>query len=267
MTGRRALQRAVAAGAVRRPRLGVCALPTLDETEAVVRATGGIRSHLSAAVSWGWPVKWASSLPVVTVRHGTRLRPDQRVGVRVHYGTWTAQERADGRTGAVRTVVDCARSLAFDEALAVADSALRARDVTQAALRRMADASPRTGRRRAMRVAEYADARADNPFESVLRAIALDVPGLDPRPQLAIGGDSPIGTPDLVDVEHRLVIEAESWEFHGGRAAFERDVRRYTAMTRAGWRVARFVWADVMQRPESVRVTLVDLIEDTRSRL
>jgi hypothetical protein len=53
---------------------------------------------------------------------------------------------ADGVTDPVRTVIDCARDLPFDEALAVADSALRSGKVGPDALRQAAARSPRTGR-------------------------------------------------------------------------------------------------------------------------
>jgi very-short-patch-repair endonuclease len=75
----------------------------------------------------------------------------------------------------------------------------------------------------------------------MLRGVAADVPGLHLVPKVTIGGEDVIGTPDLVDVGHGIVVEAESWRYHGGRAEFDRDVRRYTAMARAGWIVLRFL--------------------------
>ena len=63
--------------------------------------------------------------------------------------------------------------LAFDEALAVADSALRSGAVTAEELRSASARLRGTGSRAARLVAQYADHRAANPFESVLRALAL----------------------------------------------------------------------------------------------
>jgi very-short-patch-repair endonuclease len=63
------------------------------------------------------------------------------------------------------------------------------------------------------------------------------------------------------------VIEAESYEFHGSREAFERDVRRYTAMVTCGWRVVRFTWIDVMLHPERVKETLISLVDADPSGL
>lgn len=80
------------------------------------------------------------------------------------------------------TVLQCARSLPFDEALAVADSALR-HGLPPSALRRIAATVQGPGTPRVRRVCGEASALAANPLESVLRAIALDVPGLCAQPQ------------------------------------------------------------------------------------
>lgn len=70
-------------------------------------------------------------------------------------------------TSAVRTVMDVAPDLLFDEALCVADSALRHGAVTQEGLLEAA------GTQAQRRVARYADGRRANPFESTLYAQAL----------------------------------------------------------------------------------------------
>jgi very-short-patch-repair endonuclease len=98
-----------------------------------------------------------------------------------------------------------------------------------------------------------ADGRAANPFESVLRAIALEVPGLVVRPQVWI---DPIGRPDLVDEASGLVLEADSFEFHGRRRRLKSDAERYNAIVVAGWRVLRFSWEHVMFEPVYVRQVL-----------
>ena len=49
-------------------------------------------------------------------------------------------------------------------------------------------------------------------------------------------------------------------KFHAQPEAFRYDVRRYTAMTRAGWLVVRFVWEDVMHRQAYVASVLADLV-------
>ena len=41
------------------------------------------------------------------------------------------------------------------------------------------------------------------------------------------------------------------------REGFRKDVRRYTLLVAEGWRVLRFIWEDVMFRPEWVRDVLI----------
>jgi very-short-patch-repair endonuclease len=91
----------------------------------------------------------------------------------------------------------------------------------------------------------------------VLRAIALDVPGLCVVPQQWVGD---VGCVDLLDHRLRLVIEAESFQWHSTRRAWERDVRRYTLFTRLGYTVVRFTWGEVMYQPDYVRAVLLDLL-------
>jgi very-short-patch-repair endonuclease len=266
VTSRRALRRAIAAGKVRRPRPGSVCLPVLDETTAAIRDLAGARSHVSAALHHGWEVVAAPARPTVTIRRSTHL-PRSGAGVaRVFWGSLTDEELDAGVTSPIRTVVDCARVLPFEQALAVADSALRSGDVEPQELREAAASSPRTGRSRAVRVSAAADGRAANPFESVLRALAGDVAGLHVIPQVTIGGRELIGTADLVDTRLGIVVEAESWTYHGGRAAFDRDVRRYTAMVSSGWIVLRFLWDDVRRRPAEVTASLAAAVTLAQAR-
>ena len=130
----------------------------------------------------------------------------------------------------MRTVLDCARFLPFDAALAVADSALRS-GVTRTELLLACARLPRTGRARAFRVVELADARAANAFESVLRAVLMDVPGTHFEPQVWIGN---LGRPDLVDLVDMVVVEADSFEFHSDSASLNHDMERYNVVRLRG---------------------------------
>ncbi len=245
---------------VRLPRHAV-SLPGAERARVSAAAAGGVVSHLSAAQHWGWKLQWAPRIPEVTVPRRRRLdrnvAPLTRVDVRVRWADLGPDEVVDGATSPVRTVVDCARTLDFGAALSVADSALRSGLVTSAELLRAAAASPRTGRERALRVAREATALAANPFESVLRAIALDVPGLAVRPQVWVAG---VGRADLVDERLGIVVEADSWEFHGSPEAFRVDIRRYAGFARQGRVVVRFDWDRVMGDAGEVHATLLDVV-------
>jgi very-short-patch-repair endonuclease len=106
------------------------------------------------------------------------------------------------------------------------------------------------------RVLGRADGRAANPFESVLRHLALDVPGLRLVPQRVVIGTRQTVRPDLVDDDLRIVVEADSFEWHGGRADLRRDACRYNLLVVDGWLVLRFSWEDVMFDPDHVRDVL-----------
>jgi hypothetical protein len=121
---------------------------------------------------------------------------------------------------------------------------------------RLADQVSTTGRTQCLRVAGDANGRAANPFESVLRVTALDVPHLDLQPQVLADESGWSGWPDLVDVERRIVVEADFFEFHGRRKALIRDCERYNALVLRGWTVLRFSWEHVMFEPEYVRACL-----------
>ena len=266
LTSRHAFRKALEAGRVVRVRQGLVALPALTDGLSAARTAHGAQSHLSAALAHGWEVKRPPSLPMVTVPRNRRLTDERRTLMRVFWGALTDDELADRLTAPARTVIDCARALPCDEALAVADSALRSGDVTMDELRAAEQASPRTGGPAVRQVLAVADGRAANPFESVLRAIALQVDRLDVEPQVQIGH----ARVDLADERLRIVIEAEGREFHNTKQGFQKDVRRYTSLVRQGWLVVRFVWDDVMNRPDYVREVLADIVrqrEGSSSRL
>ena len=150
----------------------------------------------------------------------------------------------------------CGRRLPFDEALAIADSALRDGFPRQSLLD-LSAAARGPGSARLRRVAALADGRAANPFESVLRALSLEVPGLEVEPQVHIRGDLDLSArSDLVDRRLRVVLEADSFEWHGDRAALRRDARRYDRLVANGWLVLRFAWEDVMHDQDWVRAVM-----------
>jgi very-short-patch-repair endonuclease len=260
------IEGAVRRGEVVRLGRGRYALPSVSEHRQVAHRHTAALSHLSAAVAHGWAVKWAPTAPSITVPRNRKMPPAARRGLRVSYRDLSARERRRGVTGHLRTVVDCARALPFDEALCVADSALRCRDVDALQLQRAATELRGPGSAGARQVLALADGRAANPFESVLRAVAHDVPGLDLRPQLRVADAGLFATVDLGDPGRRVALEAEGFEFHGTRAGLERDCRRYSELTAYGWRVLRFTWHDVMHRPQWVRWIVETLVAELEGR-
>ena len=180
-TSRKRLDRAVLRSEVTRTSRGVYRLAAADL--ALVRAAElrGVASHLSAATLHGWEVAFPATCPWITVPRNVGVSGEGDCFV-----FWAdLSDEAGLVTSPVRTVTDCARRLEFGPALAVADSALRHGDVTRAGLVEAAAVVRGKGAARARRVAAHASGLAANPFESMLRAIAIEV-GMTVRPQVAI---------------------------------------------------------------------------------
>ena len=155
---------------------------------------------LSAVAHWGWETKWPARFPQVVAPR----RPATPVRAEMAYAVLPPRDRDGWATSRLRTVLDCAAELPFDEALAVADSALRHGDLFHDDL--LASLRPDTPER-VRRVLEHATPLAANPFESVLRAILVEA-GIDVVPQWAttIGGVT--YHPDLADPIRALAVEA-----------------------------------------------------------
>ncbi|WP_148046761.1 hypothetical protein [Nocardioides pocheonensis] len=267
LTGRRGLEAGMQAGDVVKDARGRYALPAADQAKRAAHALSGVVSHLSAALHWGWEVKTIPTRPHVTIPRNRNLRAAAREVAHPHWARLDAHEVIDGVTTRDRTLVDCLRTLPFDEALAVADSAMRHGDATAAHLGLLAAGLAGPGAERGRKVARCADGAAANPFESVLRAISLDVPGLAFRPQLRITAPGFFARPDLVDPDLRAVAEADSNTWHNGsRAQLRRDCRRYTGLVVRGWWVTRFAWEDVMFEPDYVGRELGLLVTRARER-
>lgn len=195
--------------------------------------------------------------PTIWVPRNRNVSAARREGVDLRWGNLSQAELAQRVTEKVKTVIDCARFLSRDEALRVADSALHHGDVSQEELVRAALAGPRSGRGRALDVANAADGRAASTSETLLRRICSTIPGLDVEPQVQVGS---IGCADLVDANRRLVIEAESMAHHGTRTGYRRDVRRYTSMVAERHLVLRFCWEDVMFEEQEVRAPIASVL-------
>lgn len=246
------VRRALRAGLIVRDARGRYSLPDAAAGLRAAHRLTAVASHLTAAMLHGWEVKAPPPRPMVTVPRNRRVEPARRDDVAVHWADLRPEEIVSRITSPARTVLDCAKDLPFDAALAVADSAIRHGALKQADLVRLAGRVPALHRPACLRVAFAASGKADNPFESVLRAISVDVPRLRFVPQRVIRGPGFTVRPDLVDEVRRVVAEADSFEWHGSRSALRSDCRRYNDLALDGWLVLRFTWEDVMFHPDYV---------------
>ncbi|WP_157558938.1 DUF559 domain-containing protein [Nocardioides sp. Soil774] len=264
-TSRADVDRAVRHHDVIRVGQGRYTLPAVDSAAALAFRVNGRLSLTSAALHHGWEVKTVPDKPHVVFPRHRNVPKAWREKVVLHRADLGPDDVCGVATSREITLLQCLRLLPYDEALAIADSALRHGE--DATLRRVAAQVQGAGSAKVRRIALQADARAANPFESVTRAICLQVPGLSVTPQAVLSTDHYWACPDLVDRERRLVVECESYEWHGNRKGFLKDIRRYTLLSADGWTILRFTWDDVMLRPDWVRDVLVRTVGDARTEL
>lgn len=253
---RRDVDCALRDGSIRAVGRGRYAGPAVDEAAALAHGMSGVLCLTSAALHHGWEVKSVPDRPHVLVPRKRRVPAEVRERVVPHWADLVPDDLSAGiATSRELTLVQCLRTLPDDEALAIADSALRAGEL--ATLKRVHESVGGPGSAKVRRIATAARPEAANPFESCMRAITLTIPDLRMVPQVVISSPHAWAQPDLVDVDRRLVIECESFEWHANRAGFRKDVRRYSLLVADGWTVLRFVWEDVMFNAPWVRSTIM----------
>lgn len=256
---RRAVDHALAHGRIVADGRGRYALPVTDRAVRVAHALSGVLCLESAALHRGWEVKVVPDKPHVLLPRNRRVPAARRAEIHLHRGD-LGEDDVDGIATSVElTLTQCLRRLPYDAALAVADSALR-HGVPPSTLRRVAASARGPGSPQVRRVARRASPDAANPFESALRGICDDVPGLRVEPQRTIASPRQTARPDLVDVDLGVAIEADSFEWHGDRQSLARDARRYNLLVCEGWLVLRFAWEDVMLDPTYVHDVLVAVV-------
>jgi hypothetical protein len=60
-----------------------------------------------------------------------------------------------------------------------------------------------------------------------------------------VADDFALGFVDFAWPKAKVIVEAEGFQFHSGREAWESDIERYNAMTLRGWKVLRLTYADL----------------------
>ncbi|TQM64068.1 hypothetical protein [Humibacillus xanthopallidus] len=254
--GRRRLDDALQAARIHRVARGRYVLPTAEAARVAAHRLTAVAGLRSAAASYEWSLKWQPTVPELIVPRGRKVPEDARSSARIRWQRLAPGDVDGWRTTPLRTVLDCATTLPFDEALAVADSALRSGLVTSAELMRAANALPGRGRDAAFDVAWFASERPANAFESVIRAISTEVPGLrlDPQRRIRVAGRRI--RPDLVDPELRIVVEGDSHEFHTSPSVIDGDCWRYDELVLDGWLVIRVSWPQAMFKSAWVQSVL-----------
>jgi very-short-patch-repair endonuclease len=213
---------------------------------------GAVVSHESAGAVWRVSGVRAERVEIWTPR---RLRSGVVV---VHQGVIEPRDRrmVDGIpvTSAARTIVDLAGRL-DDEALDTSIDDVLHRGLTAfGKLLGTATGMESRGRAGAARLRDLLEAYGDGPasesrLETRVRRLLYGA-GLRPVRQHEVVVGERRYRLDFAWPRARVAVEPDGWAVHGGRAAFERDRRRWADLTAAGWRLIPVTWREVTRRPD-----------------
>jgi very-short-patch-repair endonuclease len=232
---------------------GVDLTPALTDRAAYLAVPGAVMAGPSAARSWGFPV---------SDRRTVVLLDDDRIlrapGVLILRGPLDPRDvgavHGAQTTWRERTIFDCLRLMDQQSGVDLLDHALQQRWL---GLDRLAELIfQNIGRRgvdqvrRLVRVVSGGErSEAERVLTNLLRRAGVigwraNAPIFDDRGLIGLG--------DLVFEADKLVIEVDGWAYHVQADRFQRDRRRQNRLVRAGWRVLRFTWRDVTERPQYV---------------
>jgi very-short-patch-repair endonuclease len=260
----RQIQARVRSGAWVRQSRSVFTLVGSPETDssrlvAAVWCTGGAVSHRSA----GW---WLRLLDTAPARPSVVLPPSahhgQR-GVTVHRSSDlddgdVRSERGLRCTTPERTVLDLCAVLDDEDAWKAIGRTLRQGLTTSDRIVARHVALSRRGRpgaARARRLLVRLDpdlAKLESELEHVLYDLLVrsGLPRPVPQYRVEVGGRR--YRIDLCYPEHRIAIEGDGFGVHTETSTFESDRDRQNELVLAGWRVLRFTWRQVVDRPDWV---------------
>jgi Transcriptional regulator, AbiEi antitoxin len=266
---RMTISRRVESGILVRIGRGLLALPGPNsdgdlDLEAACRRLNAVVSHESAGEMHQFDgLGWAP--PTVTVPH--RLT-HEFPGVRVHQSTDLSDDdvmRVQGLpvTTPERTIIDLAAVMGDARLDFVLDRALSSGTIDLARLGEVFAGLGRRGKPGTARIRRMLEKRDASyvPPDTVLEQRLMDLIvefGLPrPIPQFRPAWLAPTnGRVDLAYPDHKVIIEGDSRKWHLLMKSFEIDRGRDNQAQLAGWRIFRFTWQAIIERPEEVAATI-----------
>ena len=153
-------------------------------------------------------------------------------------------------TSPARTLVDVARTVAPREAIVVADSLMRQTPLHHADVSRvLADMRRAPGIDRAVRIAAFADGRAESPLESVGR-LSMAGQGLHPEPQVWIyDGRGRRGRVDFLFRDRWTIVETDGLVKYADSRDLKEEKLRQEWLEQLGFVVVRATWHELDNQP------------------
>jgi very-short-patch-repair endonuclease len=271
--GRRAIDYAIARGRLHPIHQSVysmvpfAVLPPLAIELAAVLACGdgALLSHHSAAAVWGLRPSVSGDVHVTVIARETGRR---RPGIRVH--RVSELDPRDIRryqgiaiTSPARALLEIAPGLTERELERAIDEALVRRLVSHAAIAAVTNAYP--NRRAVARLRALADpgrpttetrSNGEEALLAALRRANIRAPEVNAK----VGNY----TADFLWRPEQLIVELDGYDYHRGRAAFERDHQRDTEHHRLGHLVIRVTGRQLARHLEALLVQIATTLADRR---
>jgi very-short-patch-repair endonuclease len=222
---------------------------------------GAVLSHRSAAVVWG--IQRLGRGPVHVTGPGGRQGVERRQRIWVHRCKLTVEDCAerDGfpLTTVARTLFDLAEAIDFKALQSAAEEADRLKILR---LRELEEVCDRGRGRRALKPVKRLIAELRVPDEG-RSPLEIRFPAFIREHRLPVPLQNVHVLDHEVDAlwpEAKLIVELDSWEHHGHRAAFERDRARDPKLLIAGYRTIRVTHRRLDREPEVLAAEIRQLL-------
>jgi very-short-patch-repair endonuclease len=165
-----------------------------------------------------------------------------------------------------RTLVDLAASAEESKLQRAMEDAFRRRISSPSEVRRALRYLPRAGKAgtgRATHALDRGEWSHDAQSELERRALELFRRHGLPRPQSqyrVVEDERCLGVVDFAWPSARVIVEAEGFQFHSGRDAWDSDVARYNGLALKGWTVLRLTQTDLESRASAFARALARII-------
>lgn len=243
----RALRRELADGRLRWARRKVLALADVDPGLIAARELDGVLVEASAAAYHGLALLTPPALPRVAIGRKTSRRESAGVSL-VHRDVAPSLLHLGLPVLApLPSVVSCAMTLPFEEALIVANDAAFQRLLTADSLLREARCLPERRALPLRRVARLVEPRCESLLETLHYLVLLEL-GVRFELQVPLPG---VGIADAL-LDDWLVSEADGYASHSSREHYRNDRRRARAALLEGHPTVRWSYEDLVHRRPAV---------------